>query len=403
MDGSNNCFIGVNSGTDPYNRTFSVNDCTLLGQNTQVEPGSDHMTIIGSDATGDVVFSTMTPPLANAIILGRQNTDNTYVMNDLYLKRDLILIDGELISNAQLTWLSTINLTLPTTITNKLVANTFDSQTINGTTGVDLTIGNSSSTTKINGPLVVSNNAQKVNGYSILSGSPNNLTKPLGEYYTLSTAATGAVTLPIIDSDMYGSQVTFTKSSATNTWTVNAGSGNTFRLFKSDSTATATSISMANDFTVLRIVATQSTVWDVLQGDPNIWAYPERIIAGTNFYAFDCSGANTGISALDLSNNTSSPIYKTYTVNITANTTFNLPRITDPRVFEGMEIIFRRIGGTTTATLTLQRGGPSDLIAAPNAVMGTATTATLLASSQYVGRVQCILKVTSGIGYWMCY
>ena len=401
-DGSNNIFIGFNSGTDAFNANIINNDCTLVGQNTYAPDGSVFRTVIGSDATADIAFVG-----DNSIVLGRENTDDTYVMNNLYLKGNINIVStSNIVYSTQLDWLSSVNTASNLNISNpKVIIGTSQLSNINTSGTTTLNIGNATSTTKVDGPLIVSNNSQKVNGYSTLSGTPNNLAKPLSEYYTLSTSLTGALTLPVIDADMYGSQLTFTKISAANTWTVNAGSGNTFRLFKSNSTATATSIAMAGNFTVLRIVASQSTVWDVIQGDPNVISNPNDVILGTNYIPYDVSGGNAGnLVALDLSANTSYPIYNFYTVGITVNTTWILPIIaTDPRVFEGMEITFRRIAGTTTTTLTLQRGGTQDLIAPLNAVMGTATSSVVLASGVFIGRVRCIVKPASGIGYWAIY
>ena len=83
-------------------------------------------------------------------------------------------------------------------------ANNVNMSNINPSVSTDLNIGNSSQTTKIKGALTVQDGAQKVNGYSTLSGSPNILTKPLSEYYTLSTSTNGDLQLPVIDATHSG-------------------------------------------------------------------------------------------------------------------------------------------------------------------------------------------------------
>jgi hypothetical protein len=110
----------------------------------------------------------------------------------------------------------------------------------------------------------LNNNVWKLNGYSELSGSPNVLTFPLSRVYILTTTSNGAVQLPGISADMYGIEITFIKTSAANSYTINATTPDTFRRMGSNSSATATSITLDGRNTILKVIATQATVWAVV-------------------------------------------------------------------------------------------------------------------------------------------
>ena len=271
-------------------------------------------------------------------------------------------------------------------------------------TSPQLTIGYGGSLpseTTVNGLLSIAG-AQYMNGYQVLSGSPNNLAKPLKEYYALSTVSTGALTLPVIDSSMYGSQITFVKSSAVNTWTINAGSGNTFRLYKSDSTATAASISLALNNTVLRIVAT-ANVWDVIETD--LFATPSDWVLGPKYVAYKTFPTTITNTAVNW--NTSPPTefckYILFSNSGTGTTTLTLPQISNSAVFEGMEFVFRRTNttasATTTSTLTVERGGSSDLIYISGA-MTTAINTFALGNGVIYGKIVCVGKAGGRWAYF---
>lgn len=253
-------------------------------------------------------------------------------------------------------------------------------------TSPDLTIGFNSSApsiTTVNGLLSVAG-AQYVNGYEVLSGSPNNLAKPLKQYYALSTISNGALTLPVIDSTMYGSQITFVKSSAANTWTINAGSGNTFRLYKSNSTATATSISLALNNTVLRIVAT-ANVWDVLQTD--IFADPTNWVVGTQYLPMIMNPTNI-TAAVNWNTTLPATFYGMQGFTQTATYNITLPLLSNPNVPDGLRIMFRRVGGTVTFALNAV-ASTGNTIMGKNSVTATAagTAVVIVAASAYSGEL----------------
>jgi len=110
----------------------------------------------------------------------------------------------------------------------------------------------------------LNNNVWKLNGYSELSGSTNNLSFPLSRVYILGTTSNGAVTLPGISPDMYGIEITFIKTSASNAYTINATTPDTFRRMGSNSSATATSITLDGRNTILKVIATQASVWAIV-------------------------------------------------------------------------------------------------------------------------------------------
>ena len=253
-------------------------------------------------------------------------------------------------------------------------------------TSPQLTIGYGGtlpSTTTVNGLLSIAG-AQLVNGYQVLSGSPNNLAKPLKEYYALSTISTGALTLPVIDSTMYGSQITFVKSSAANTWTINAGSGNTFRLYKSNSTATETSISLALNNTVLRIVAT-ANVWEVLQTD--IFADPNNWVVGSQYLPMIMNPTNI-TAAVNWNITLPATFYGMQGFTQTATYNITLPLLSNPNVPDGLRIMFRRVGGTVTFILNAVASTGNTIMGLNSATATAAGTAVVIvAASAYSGEL----------------
>jgi hypothetical protein len=392
-DGSYNVFIGYNCATDPFNNNIYNDNCTLVGNNTYAPDQSEYRTVIGSNATADLGFVG-----DNSIVLGRDNLDSTFVMKDLYLRASIRLLPtGTEVPTAKLEWLATVNTASNLSITNpKVIINTSELSYINTTGTTNLEIGNSTSSTKVNGPLLVANNSQKINGYITLSGSPNNLTKPLSEYYNLTTASTGALTLPVIDADMYGSQVTFLKQSTNAIWTINAGTGNTFRLYKSNSTATTTSISMAYNFTVLRIVATQSTVWDVMVTDIFYEAAANWVV-GTQYFPMLMNPTNI-TAATDWNSTLPTAFYGQQGFSITATVNITLPLSTNVNVPDGLRIKFRRVGGT--AQILNATASTGDTIFANNALTATAagTAVPLVAAAAFWGEIY--LNKTTKV--WYC-
>lgn len=275
-------------------------------------------------------------------------------------------------------------------------ANNVSMSNINPSGATDLNLGNSSQTTKIKGGLTVEDGAQKVNGYSTLSGSPNNLSKPLSEYYTLSTSSNGSLVLPVIDATMYGSQITFTKLSTAATWTINRGGTDTFRLYKSNSTATATSVLMEYNETVLRIVATQGGIWDVIQTDIFYNAANDWVV-GTQYFPMLMAPANiTG--ATNWNTSLPSAFYGIHPFSITANSTLTLPLSTNINVPDGLRIKFRRVGGTLATTLNALASSGDSVMAQGST--GLSTTAVVLVNTGvFFGEIY--LNKTTKVWYCM--
>jgi hypothetical protein len=80
---------------------------------------------------------------------------------------------------------------------------------------------------------------------------------------------------------MYGIEITFIKTSASNAYTINTNGTDTFRRMGSNSSATATSITLDGRNTILKVIATQATVWAVVVDN----------IDGTEAPLFNASGS----------------------------------------------------------------------------------------------------------------
>ena len=270
-------------------------------------------------------------------------------------------------------------------------------------TSPDLVIGfggTSNTVTTINGYLSIEG-AQYINKTMALAGSPNVLTKPLSQYYFLTTNVPGDLTLPAIDYTMLGCEILFTKISTESTWTINASSGNFFRLYKSNSTATTTSISLALNNTVLRLAVSQANVWDVVETD--IFATPSNWVVATKYCPY-----KTFPTTISVATNwdTAAPAefckYVLFSNSGTGSITLTLPQIQTAAVFEGMEFVFRRTNtaptASTTSVLAVQRGGTTDLMYIGGA-MTTAINTNVLASGAFYGKIVCVSK-TAGAGRW---
>jgi len=361
---------------------------------------TSNQTIGGTKAFLDSVV------LSNGITVGAISVSNTALGYTANLVSDAQTQLNAI--NTTLTSVSYISGTNTTNIGGNTDINSLRTNTINAASGGTLDIGSSgtnllnlgqSGTTTITakGSLITNNGAQKRNGFQILSGIGNTLTKPLNEYYSLGSTTTGSLTLPVIDSDLYGSQVTFIKTSAINTWTINAGSGNTFRLYKSNSTATATSISLVNNNTLLRIVATQSTIWDVILTDI-FYDAASTWVVGTQYFPMLMNPTNiTG--AVNWNTSLPSAFYGQQGFSITATSNLTLPVSTNINVPDGLKIKFRRVGGTL-ATALQAVCSTGDTIFGNNALVASAagTAVILVTSSAYWGELY--LNKTSKI--WYC-
>jgi hypothetical protein len=365
----NAAIVPLNSG----NNTFSGAINTFNGDVTLGSSSSNFINLIGN--LYDVGTATAVTPLEITSLAGC--TSN---------------IQGSL--NTLDTKTTAISYNSGTTTTS--FANNVSMSNINPSGATDLNLGNSSQTTKIKGALTVEDGAQKVNGYSTLSGSPNNLSKPLSEYYTLSTSSNGSLVLPVIDATMYGSQITFTKLSTAATWTINRGGTDTFRLYKSNSTATATSVLMEYNETVLRIVATQGGIWDVIQTDIFYNAASDWVV-GTQYFPMLMSPTNiTG--ATNWNTSLPSAFYGIYGFSITANSTLTLPLSTNINVPDGLRIKFRRVGGTLATTLNALASSGDSVMAQGSTGLST-TAVVLVNTSVFFGEIY--LNKTTKVWYCM--
>jgi hypothetical protein len=236
---------------------------------------------------------------------------------------------------------------------------------INPTSGATLEIGNTS-TTDLKGSTLI-NSCYKLNGHSLLSGT-STLSLPLSEHYILTTSSVGTVNLPVITSAMYGSEISFTKINATNSYTINAGLGNTFRLLGSSSSATQTSIIMSSNFTVLKIVATQSTVWNVL--------------ISNNYEKINTSLISTNISLVF-------PYSENYQIATPNTTTITITIPTATSDLLGVKILFRRVN---TIMAQINCNSINDLT--------NSTTTVLLSTTQYTCEIVCLVNSATPTYGW---
>ena len=387
-NGNENSHFGYNGGRDVFSATtISLQSCSSLGANTQFYDAQDHITLIGADTECDSPGAIH--PSTNAIILGRYATDSTYVGQDLFVHNNATIsntLTVATISNSSAINTNTINAYsgVSTSVTSRLIANDFETTTINGSTANTCTIGTSSNSTKLNGSVFVSNDTQKINGFSSLSGTTN-LSTPLSETYLLTTTSNGVVNLPIITSNMQGLIVNFVKTSAINTYTINCGAGDTIRLLQSDSTSAATSITMVEAETYLRLVATSGNSWSVLAKSP-IYIKDKQ-----NPTIVTSTGTTT-------TNVTMSPPYYEYNAFINLSTTksiaYTLPTITENMV--GMALQFRRLGGNMLGISFTPSSGQA--VFATGTSLGQAGTTTIISTTQSSVTLVAMQVATAGEG-----
>lgn len=265
-----------------------------------------------------------------------------------------------------------------------------------------LNISNSLATVLINSNNIqINNQSTKLNGYTSLSGSPNNLSLPLSESYTLTGGGTGnALTLPIITANLQGSRITFNKSSVTSTWTINADPLNLFRNYKSGVTV-STPITLALNNTCVTIVCTTlaSGVWEVVYADQ--LAIPNEMVVGTKYVP---NGVSSIITSTTSWQTTPPTFYYRHTLfNPTATMTLTMPLASDANVFEGMEFKCRRTQNTSAGTAVINiQSTQANAIQTTTGVLIAANTATpIMAINIYSALIVCISKTVSP--YWCIY
>ena len=233
--------------------TFDGTNTTEITGNLQVD---NTLKLLGNitNSTGDTISNSEIANLTGTTsnVQSQLNTVKTKTTKISFDGTNTTDISGNLTIGTQIGATSgTLNFSTPVNITN-----------INTSGTSTLTIGNTNSTTNFDGWFSI-NNKQRV-GSSIAIGTNTTLGYPMVEYYSLTGTSNFTVTLPTLSSPSSdGIQVTFLKVSAINTVTINASGGNTFRWLGSNSSATATSVIMAGNFTMMRICGIGSN-WDVM-------------------------------------------------------------------------------------------------------------------------------------------
>lgn len=357
--GNRNTIIGTDSCIDASGLTLAR--CTALGRNTYIHTGYSDTTVIGGSAS----TNTAVHPSANSVILGRHTIDSTYIGNDCN-------VYGILTTNT----INPYGAGTSVSVGGRLIANDFQTTTINSTTGTTCEIGNALSTTRFKGPLSVSNGALKINGISYLSGT-NTLGTPLSEHYMLETSSNGTINLPAITSDIEGSKVIFSKINTSAIWTINRGGTNTFRLYKSSSTATATTITLDYTDTKLELLATNGGVWVVLNPEEMFYNFKTDFQLGRAYFPYDLNP--TTITA-NTDWNASVPVkwYGLNFISITGTTLITLPPSTNALVPQGMRLKFRRTGGTAATLLQITATTPDSTMGLGATTLNAAGTASSL-------------------------
>jgi hypothetical protein len=228
-------------------------------------------------------------------------------------------------------------------------------------------------TTTIDGALV-NNMTQQNSSQTIIEISYNILT-PLKSYYIYDISSDGTLNLPAINESMVGLTVTFIKTYATNKLTINADPSNAFQLLGQNGNSTQKNITMANNFTVLQLAASQVTssssqfIWSVIISNNSTQTNP-LIINGPITLSF--------------------PLYKYYSITTNNYTAFTIKIPTPSINLLGTSLTFRRVyrNGNNAATINVN----------PNVYLNTSvetSTSILLESNQYTCKIVCLQTITS--------
>jgi hypothetical protein len=221
---------------------------------------------------------------------------------------------------------------------------------------------------------------QQNSSQTIIETSYNTLTTPLKSYYIYDISNNGTLNLPpIIDDSMVGLTVTFIKTYATNTLTINSdNSANLFQYLgqNGNSNNTQTNIAMTNNFTVLQLAASKVTsisgqyVWSVIISNNSTQTYPQVL---------------TGSASLNF------PLYKYYSILTTNNSkAFVIQPPIPTNNLLGTTLTFRRVGSL---------GPPGTITVNPGVIPLTSYTpnGTLLSSNQNICKIVCLQTFTNTV------
>ena len=148
--------------------------------------------------------------------------------------------------------------------------------------------------------------------------------------------------------------------------------------------------------TVLRIVATQGGIWDVIQTDIFYNAASDWV-CGTQYFPMLMAPTNiTG--ATNWNTSLPSAFYGIHGFSITATSTLTLPLSTNINVPDGLRIKFRRLGGTLATTLNALAASGDSVMAQGST--GLSTTAVVLVNTGvFFGEIY--LNKTAKVWYCM--
>jgi hypothetical protein len=379
IEANDNTIIGANS----CNSAITNTNCSSLGSNCTISNSINYCTIIGSGANGTT---------SNSIILGR-NTDITYAMGGLNIpaSTELTLL-GNISSNsltitpAQLSFLNqVVSNQIPSSVISD-IANYPNITGLNKLTGTFGSTGGSLTLAFGDPQYLIFSASPIITGI----GLPNpTLTSNIGARFSLVNAL-GNV-----------SSRTVSPPAGQFIWDFN--SNTSYTSFSMDGIGVV-------ELVCVNISSSSTTTWAIINRGDNLLVRGTVAQTITGVKTFNATGGVT-CTAVGGLNCTQSPIiknqyynsanyitanhsigttiYPVYAINITANITITLP--TASVNYDGAEVVFRRTGGTITATVV---SASSNIYNATNTL-----TNSILISGQYIQRICCMTR-TSGTYAW---
>ena len=387
--------------------------------------------LLSATLSNSQTFSSGTKTFDTAVILNatRTFTNNGTILNNNVLSfgtAGTILANGLTITDEELSFISGLtapvqtelnNLTTTTSGLSTDVATlevqatrlTYDAPTLLTTIGDNFkalnintlgtnttTIANSASTVYIDAETIYThNNTRKMGAFNSYSaaGQTITLTYPLMSCINITGTGTITFNLPVIQDAIQGHIITFTKLTRDSTITFNRSSTNVIRPYKSNSTTTTT-ITISGLTTQYAFMGA-TNAWTVINPDTTGNPLDFIISGGFNPYAVYGTITTTG----NLPTLASGYYAGQYLLGPTANITITLPDSQSAELAEGMEIKFRRVGGTTTTVITFERGGTTDTIM-QNGSITKVSSSTFFGSGIYTMKLMLASR-TAGSAYWV--
>jgi hypothetical protein len=150
---------------------------------------------------------------------------------------------------------------------------------------------------------------------------------------------------------------------------------------------------MENNFTVLRIVATQSTIWDVIQTDIFYNASSDWVV-GARYLPMGTNPTTISTTVENWSTVIPTTLYGLNFVSLTGACNLSLPNLTSLFIPDGIRFKFRRTNTTTssvtTAVLAVRASNSTQFVVPLTGVIpvaGGSAYTTIMASGAYVAEI----------------